>query len=431
MRIPAPPSSVQRLTSAFLTASSRTQIILILSGFIPLRLFLSLKNGIVPEGEGTPVGVKLGQFLLGQLTFDQLMDPDKGIGGFLRERSSQLLYPLLVWPQPIIGWDLRTYLLVLNTMLGAVLVIASYAVGLRLRGKPYAVLVALLMCSLSSLYWIARWGLVDNVFYAAIPLFALSVIAWLHHKTVKTLALMILGTGALALTRPESVFMIALVAQVFVWKFFRQYFSRRAVASALLLSLATAAIGAIVLVKSSPRVQRTLLSTSSVSLGLAMSAATLFNRGQTDGERELDLLMSQFDLQMTPNPYQRSLDAIKVIKANPVWYILKIPLRGLALLFPWTYQLWSLPHVLYEAMYTIFLAAGAVLLVRRGTSDTSLLVLVAIPLSVLCFLSVYGIDNDLKHRNGVLVGLNLIAPLGYFLKRQPKPHIIPPMAART
>jgi len=162
-----------------------------------------------------------------------------------------------------------------------------------------------------------------------------------------------------------------------------------------------------------------------------MSAATLFNRGQREGERELDRLSSQFDLQMDPSQYQRSLDGIKVIKANPVWYFLKIPLRGLALLFPWTYQLWSRPHIVYEAMYTIFLTTGFVLLVRRGTPATPLLVLVAIPLSILCFLSVYGIDNDLKHRNGVLVGLNLIAPLGYFLKPQAKKPVIPTMTPRS
>lgn len=368
----------------------------------------------------------LGRFWLGELTFKQLVDPGGSVGVFLRDRSSQLLYPLLLSSQQIIGWDLRTHVLVLNTILGSILVIASYSVALRLHGKSYAVLVALLMCSLTALYWIARMVLVDNLFYAVLPLFALSVITWLRNKTVKSLALMILGTGALALTRPESFIVIGFVAQVFVWKFLRRYFSRRAVAAALLISFATAAIGTILFVRSSPSLQKTLLSTVNVSWGLALSAETLFNRGQ----REFDQLLKKAgaiqaaeSLSGLDVAYRMSIAAIEVIKAHPLWYLLKIPLRGFALLFPWTYQLWSGPHILYEAVYTIFLMTGFVLLVRRGTTDTSLLVMAAIPLSILCFLSVYGIDNDLKHRNGILVGLNLIAPLGYFLKPQGKKQV--------
>ena len=118
--------------------------------------------------------------------------------------------------------------------------------------------------------------------------------------------------------------------------------------------------------------------------------------------------------------YIQSTDAIAIIRSNPLRYLLKIPIRGLALLFPWTYQPWSLPHVLYEAVYTIFIITGLVLLMRRGSPSISRLVLIAIPLSIWLFLSVYGIDNDLKNRNGIFVGLNLIAPLGFFLASRPR-----------
>ena len=386
----------------------------------------------------------LGRFWLGELTFEQLLGPDGGFGVFLRNRSSQLLYPLLISSQPIIGWALETHVLVLNTILGSILVIASYGVGLRLHGKSYAVLVSLLTCSLTPLYWIARLGLVDNLFYAALPVFALTVITWLGNHTVKNLALMILGTGALVLSRPESLLVIGFVVQVFVWTFLRRYFSRRTVAAALLLSVATAAIGTILFVRSSPTFQTRLLSISSVSWGLVLSAETLFNREQKEFDRvttKYGAIQNAEQLRLYPEnfirpgktepylvsrdfnlSYRMSTDAIAIIKARPLWYLLKIPLRGLALLFPWTYQLWSRPHILYEAVYTIFLMTGFVLLVRRGTPDTSLLVLVVIPLSIWCFLSMFGIDNDLKHRNGILIGLNLIAPLGYFLKPQAKKH---------
>jgi hypothetical protein len=40
------------------------------------------------------------------------------------------------------------------------------------------------------------------------------------------------------------------------------------------------------------------------------------------------------------------------------------------------------------------------------------------PLAIWLFLSAYLIDNDLKHRNGVLVALNLVAPLGYAERRR-------------
>lgn len=83
------PSSVQRLASIFLTAGSGTQLGLILSGFIPLRVFLSVRNGIIPEGDGLQEGLALGRFWLGELTFRQLVDPAGAAGAFLRHRSNQ------------------------------------------------------------------------------------------------------------------------------------------------------------------------------------------------------------------------------------------------------------------------------------------------------------------------------------------------------
>jgi hypothetical protein len=238
------------------------------------------------------------------------------------------------------------------------------------------------------------------------------------------------------------------VTQVFVWKFLRRYFSRRAVTGVLLLSVATAASGAILIVRSSPLLHRSLLSNGTVSMGLAESAFTLFNQRTQDGSSESDRVFARYSAildaalersrlareraaaqgEKPPPPisedfrnlaYQMSTEALAAITAHPLHYLLKIPMRGLALLFPWTYQPWSAAHLLYEAVYTLFLAIGFVLLIRRGVPDTPILVLSVIPLSILFFLSAYGIDNDLKHRNGVLVGLNLIAPLGYFLSSRP------------
>ena len=66
-------------------------------------------------------------------------------------------------------------------------------------------------------------------------------------------------------------------------------------------------------------------------------------------------------------------------------------------------------------MYTLFLVGGMLLLLRHGWKQLIVRAVLAIPLSILLFLSAYGVDNDLKHRNGIFVALHLIAPLGYFL----------------
>ena len=129
--------------------------------------------------------------------------------------------------------------------------------------------------------------------------------------------------------------------------------------------------------------------------------------------------------------YDRSIAALAVIRARPFWFLAKMPLRAAALALPWTYQPWSMPHRLYEAVYTIFIAGGLVLAMRRRMPDTPYLVLLAIPVGILCFLSMTGIDNDLKHRNGVLVALNLVAPLGYFLKSAARAEGRPTESART
>jgi 4-amino-4-deoxy-L-arabinose transferase-like glycosyltransferase len=418
MRIPAPSSKPRvALTSA---GAGRLPLLVILAGFVALRVFLSVRRGIVSEGDGLQEGLWLGRFWLGELTLAQLLDPYKAVAPFLRERTTQLLYPLLLSLQPVIGWSVPTHLLVLNTLLGVALVAASYAVARRVAGERCAIVVALLMCSMTGPYWIARMALVDNLFYAALPLFALSLLVWLREKTAKTLTLLIAATAALALSRPESFLVIGFVALVLVWEALRRRMSDRAAAAALAVGVAAFVIGTIAVVGLVPRVRESVLSRMNVSIGLAMSAETLFNRGQT----EFDALVRRYgeasaEAERTPGSppatYRISLEALATIKANPFWFIAKIPIRGLALVFPWTYQPWSVPHILYEAIYTIFLAAGVVLLVRRAALQTSVLVIGAIPLSILCFLSVFGVDNDLKHRNGVLVGLNLVAPLGYFL----------------
>lgn len=433
---------IRRLGSAFLAASSRTQVLSLLSGFIAVRVLLSLKHGMTPEGDGLAAGIEMGRFWLGQIPFSELVHPNSYAGVFLRHRSTQLLFPLLVSLQPIIGWDVRTHLLILNTMLGAILLVASYAVACRLQGKSYAVLVSLLMCSLTPLYWIARFGLVDNVFYAAIPVFALSVIAWLRDKTVKNVTLLILATGAFLLTRPESAFAVGLAVLILAWTFLAERWSRRVATLSLLLVCSTAALGAIVAVASSPSLQKRILSTGNVSVALVWSAESLFNRGQEgSGASEFDLVFKKYESVGTIDPlkpfdyeqlsYERSMAAIAVIKARPFWFVFKMPLRALALMFPWTYQPWSLPHKLFEAVYTLFLMGGLVLAIRRGTFDVPSLVVLAIPLGILCLLSMTGIDNDLKHRNGVLIGLNLIAPLGYFLKSANRDAAPRPESVRT
>lgn len=413
------PLFVRRVALKFLAANSLIQLISILSVFIPLRVLLSFKNGIVTQGDGAvEAGLSLGQFWVGEVGFKQLVNPREPFGEFLSIRTSELLYPFLISPQKLVGWDIHTYLLVLHSALGSTLVIAAYFTASRLQGKSSGVLVALLMCSLTALYWIARFGIIDNLFYAMLPLFALSVINWYRDKTGMNLTLMILGIGAFALTRPESVLVILSVALILAGDFLRRFFSPKAMAGVLFLIVAAGAIATMFLVSLSPSLRKSVLSRSHVAWGLATSANTLFNRGTIEYEGlrfRYDQIRQAENLNNEGLAYRMSTDAIVVIKAHPLRYLLKIPLRGLALLFPWTYQPWSLPHIVYEAVYTILLMAGLVLLIRRGNLETPLLVLLVIPLSIWLFLSAYGIDNDLKHRNGILVGLNLIAPLGFFV----------------
>ena len=297
--------------------------------------------------------------------------------------------------------------------------IASYVFALRLRGQVYAVVVALLMCSLTAPYWIARWAVVDNLFYAVLPLFALAILGWLKSRSLKTSLLLALAVIALALTRPESLLAIASVLLIFLWGFLRRYGSPRVLATGLVLCALTVLAGGAVVIGSSPDLQKRLLSKAHISWGLAMSANTLLNRGGS----EFDAIQNKYaqigyvgHLEGQEQDYRMGRDAVEAIKAHPVWFVVKIPLRALALLFPWTYQPWSVQHRVYEALYTIFISGGLVLLARRYRPQAAPFALIAIPLAIWLFLGVYGIDNDLKHRNGLLVALNLIAPLGYFLE---------------
>ena len=476
-------SWIQRVASRFLASSHVTHVVSILLVFIPLRVFVSLRGGIVPSGDGVVVtGVELGRVWLGETTLGQLFS-DGGVPTvFLSERMTQLFYPLLISLQGPIGWSIETHLFVLNTLLGVCLIVGSYYTALRLGNKAYAFLAAFLMCSLTPLYWIARFGIVDNLFYAMIPLFGLSVINWYQKKTRRSLTLMLFGFIAFAFTRPEALLAVLAVASVLAWDFLRRYWSRRLLLGGAFLALGTVCAVAIVALNSAPvlmmpvifqdrddaailinasdfdpaihvrasspevrellcwtretdkcRVppsfQGALLSTMHISLGLMTSSQTFLNPPAPWPTGELDRQQERYNaklLALTGDEldYLISIDSLEVIRSNPLWYLLKIPIRSLALLFPWTYQPWSLPHVLYEAVYTIFIAIGIVLLMRRANFQMPLLVLLAICLSIWFFVSVYGIDNDLRYRNGMLVGLNLIAPLGYFLASNP-PRIDP------
>ena len=483
MRVSPQLSWIQHVASRFLASSHVTHVVSILLVFVPLRVFVSLRDGIVPEGDMVvPTGVQFGRVWLGEITLGQAFADGGFPAELLKERATQLLYPLLISLQAPIGWSLETHLLVLNTLLGVCLIVGSYYTALRLGDKAYALLVAILMCSLTSLYWVARFGIVDTLFYAMIPLFGLSVINWYQERTRKSLTLMLFGSIAFALTRPEALLAVLAVASVLAWDFLRRYWSRRLLLGGAFLALGTVCAVAIVALNSAPVLmmpvifqdrddaailinasdfdpaihvrasspevrellcwtretdkcgvppsfQGALLSTMHISLGLMTSSQTFLNPPAPWPTGELDRQQERYNaklLALTGDEldYLISIDSLEVIRSNPLWYLLKIPIRSLALLFPWTYQPWSLPHVLYEAVYTIFIAIGIVLLMRRGNFQMPLLVLLAICLSIWFFVSVYGIDNDLRYRNGMLVGLNLIAPLGYFLASHP-PRIDP------
>ena len=113
-----------------------------------------------------------------------------------------------------------------------------------------------------------------------------------------------------------------------------------------------------------------------------------------------------------------SVVKMAIIRANPVGYVLKIPVRAVAFLYSWAYQPWSLPHRAYDAAFTVFLTLGAVLLIRRRPHDLMVRALLALPVGIWLFLSAYGMDNDLKHRNGIIVAMILVAPFGYFAGAQ-------------
>ncbi len=253
MRVSSQLSWIQRVGSRFLASSHVTHVVSILLVFVPLRVFVSLRGGIVPSGDGVVVtGVELGRVWLGETTLGQLFS-DGGVPTvFLSERMTQLFYPLLISLQGPIGWSLETHLLVLNTLLGVCLIVGSYYTALRLGDKAYALLVAILMCSLTSLYWIARFGIVDTLFYAMIPLFGLSVINWYQERTRKSLTLMLFGSIAFALTRPEALLAVLAVASVLAWDFLRRYWSRRVLLGGAFLALGTVCAAAILVLNSAP-----------------------------------------------------------------------------------------------------------------------------------------------------------------------------------
>lgn len=408
---------VRRGIAKFVDAASVAHLSVIVFAFAALRIFVALRDGIVMEGDNAPqAGAALGQVWAGELSFDELLTGPTG--EFFRQRTSQLLYPLLISFHALVGLDIATHLLVLNTFLGVTLIAASYLVGVRLHGKGYALLVVLLMCSLTGPYWVARFAVVDNAFYALIPLAALSVLNWDRQRSATSVAWMALGLGSLMLTRPEAFLIVISIAGVFTWIRVRHTLSRRTLLTALMLGLAVGTIGTIGLIRSSPSLQRTLLSRAHVAWGLAGSSHTLLNRGGA----EFDVLLARNVSWEIDDPddmhYRMSMDAIATIRNQPLWYVVKIPLRGLAITFAWVYQPWSWPHIAYEALYTIFIVTGLGLLIGRGQLSVSHVVLLAFPLAIWLFLSAYLIDNDLKHRNGMLVALNLIAPAGYVVARR-------------
>ncbi len=428
---------VRQTAAPIVSMSQAAHLLLLLIPFVLFRVWSSLRWGITTDGDGAAeLGVVLGNYWIGDTTLDLLTETGGIIivNQFLADRGTQLLYPLLISLHGPVGWNLETHILVLNTFLGATMVTGSYYVGLRLSGKTYAVLVALLSCSLTPLYGISRAAVVDNLFYAMLPLVLLTLINWLRHRTSTRLLLMT-GTFILFLTtRPESAIVVLMVLVVVTWDFLYNRFSLRTAITSVTVVAVLTTIGGLMYLSSppnstldcrvgvtrslGPRCTHPIFSRAHLAWGLSASSQTLLNTGGTELDRILyhydDLLRAE-ELRREEVTWVMSLDAIDVIAQNPLQHFAKIPLRALLFLFPWTYQDWSLRHIAYEAVYTLFLVGGMLLLLRHGWKQLIVRAILAVPLSILLFLSTYGIDNDLKHRNGIFVALHLIAPLGYFL----------------
>ena len=361
-----------------------------------------------------------GPIMAGDASFYLQLGAEIGRGqiGGLAQWPFHALYAFTLAPPYFLTLPVSTYIAVLHIALSTATVMILMRTAAVLGSPRYATLVgAAAAVNPFFLQWLP-YVLTETFFffvfacYAYVAILLLKRLSWIRVVTYAAAA------AVAVLSRPVALPVVAVTTclVVLIWVdriVARPALNRRfAILGAVALALFVTGAGLFAAVR--PR----LMTLPTVVQGLW--ASTVLRVGNMDDVRAFGARDEQVDVMFAGRLGERDrykiAEALAYIRTNPGQYFFQAGVKVVSFFFPWMFaaNTWSPPHRAIDALFSIFLVAGALL--ALGSNDIErlhavTLLTMALTLAVLSAFSL--MDPDGRYRVPAEVVLLPLAPAGW------------------
>jgi hypothetical protein len=338
----------------------------------------------------------------------------------LAEWPFHALYAFTLAPAYLLALPVATYIAVLHILLSTVTVLILMRTAEALSSSRYAILVgAAAAVNPFFLQWLP-YVLTETFFFCVFAAYAYTVILLLKQPSWIRAGTYAVAAVAAVLSRPVALPVAAVTTCmiILVWvdrAIARPALDRRfAILTGVALALLIAGAGLFALAR--PR----LMTLPTVVQGLW--ASTVLRVGNMDDVRAFgardEQVDSMFAGRLTERDRYKIAEALAYIRTNPRQYLAQAAVKVVSFFFPWVFaaNAWSPAHRAIDAVFSIFLVAGALLALgseKIARLHTVMLLTMALTLALLSAFSL--MDPDGRYRVPAEVLLLPLAPAGWIL----------------
>ncbi len=338
----------------------------------------------------------------------------------LRYRPTQLLYPILLSPIHLFHLKEQKYVYLLHSALTLGTLVFVYLSGKRLHSKAAGLLAALLIANHNDMVFWFVWMFTEYLYYFLISLFVYLVICVFQSFSLKKFLGLTAYFVLLFGTKPEAIapfFPVFLtgVYLILLSKNFTPKKARNYIASSLVIGAALF----FVTLGVSNGFRHKVFSHLHIAHGLWLSTHT----GEKLNEAEQGVAYTALSQWVENKSFvtlqdmqeAMSYEGIRLIQQDPVKHLKHIGNRFLATLYTWKFSSgWSKEMKLNDAIYTLFITSGSLLLVLLYSMNRlEVKVLFSSTFCMLLFVAIYHLDGDYKFRLPIHILLTILGVAGW------------------